>query len=166
MKNLGNMKTLKEEYKRKIIELTFIIIFLVIIMIGMSCNFIVIQKNNGKMPVHTYYILDSEGHFSYQNSSEINYWFLSDMIKINNLKASLGDIFMGVGISGIFAVIFRRGVKKIIKLKSQNLNIVRYFVPQPLFILALHKNANYHFFYLLLQVLILEGCNFYIKILF
>ncbi len=80
-----------------------LLFFLVIFMEGSLLNHIVMENNNGKMPVK---ILDLEYktkcvqtsyHFSYQNNNEINFWYLSDIYKTPTMIFSIGDFFVWLG---------------------------------------------------------------------
>lgn len=92
--------------------------YLVLVLVGTLLNFNVMMNNNGKMPVYFEYNYTSAGHFSFQNKSEVPYWYLSDVIPIYIGKISIGDIFI---ISGIFLYIwiFVGYVKSIRRLKNE-----------------------------------------------
>jgi hypothetical protein len=73
----------------------FIIVFMFVMIIGMAFNFLAMINNGGKMPVYTEnFIPDSEHHFTYQYKGEVEYWFLTDIIKIFNCKVSIGDVLL------------------------------------------------------------------------
>lgn len=72
---------------------------LTFIMIGMMFNHIAVSTNGGRMPVlldGDYYSFETEEHFSYHDSDEINNAFFSDKFSAPFVKFSIGDAFMGV----------------------------------------------------------------------
>ena len=69
-------------------------------------NFTVIIHNGGKMPVLSQVQYVQERHFSYQESSEIEYPILSDYIPFQDRIYSIGDIVMFVGLWGMLSVYF------------------------------------------------------------
>ena len=89
----------KINYKLAYSYTNFLLLCMVIIMIGMACNFFVIRSNSMRMPFYSIYDYETETHFSYTNSSEINYWFLSDIVPIGNRLWSTGDLIMLLGVS-------------------------------------------------------------------
>lgn len=88
-------------YKNIVFILTIIIISLFISIIGHTFNFVAMVENQGKMPVlieHKGILSNSEYHFIYNDKSEVNYWYLTDIFKINKFYYSLGDITMLIGV--------------------------------------------------------------------
>lgn len=80
---------------------------LAVIIIGVVCNFMVVQSNGGRMPVKTfeggyYENYETQKHFSFSNNSEVSHWYLSDIIGIEYKEHialfSIGDFFMFFGI--------------------------------------------------------------------
>ena len=74
----------------------FFILFICVngMWIGTIFNFLAIQYNEGKMPVLGNFSTDSTKHFTFQNKSEVNYYYFSDIFRIKNLYFSLGDFIM------------------------------------------------------------------------
>jgi len=66
-------------------------------------NLLAISDNGGRMPVKDLGY-ETDRHFSFEENSEVKYWFFSDIIYIGNYIASIGDIGMVIGVilSGIF----------------------------------------------------------------
>lgn len=92
-------------------------ICLVIIMIGILCNFSVMVSNLGKMPVKSIYNFSDERHFSFQDNSQIKYPFFADKIECFGWIASIGDFIMFFGLVAYFVllgkfILKRRKLKK------------------------------------------------------
>jgi len=68
-----------------------------IMILGFSANFIVIQTNNGMMPVWSNYMYNSTTHFTITNISEVNNLQFADMWHAYNGIWSIGDILMILG---------------------------------------------------------------------
>lgn len=104
------IKKLRISYFFIILGLFFTICFL----IGLSSNYIVIKENGCRMPVLESKLgmhLSTQRHFTFTDTSKINYPKLTDNIKINNSIYSVGDLIMWtslilIGISFIFSLIF------------------------------------------------------------
>ena len=69
-----------------------------------------VANNGGKMPVLNWNG-ESDKHLGFDNKSEIKYFWLSDIIKIDLFKnyysmTSLGDLFLVAGILGSFSIMF------------------------------------------------------------
>lgn len=97
--------------KQFMFERTYYCILLIsciIMMLGMTFNFIVITENGGKMPVYWDNNYSDADHFSFQNLSEVEHPYYSDMIQIYNSIYSIGDIIMlfAVTIVILTAIIF------------------------------------------------------------
>jgi hypothetical protein len=64
-------------------------------LIGGMCNLMVVANNEGKMPVYEPFsnssVTSSERHFYFNDSTSINYYYLSDIFKIGTLHFSIGD---------------------------------------------------------------------------
>lgn len=104
-----------------IYSITFFVISLLIIFMGMSGNFIAIQNNNGKMPIFSTYSYSIDTHFTYQDQSEINNSFFTDRFNINGEVSSIGDIFLFIGI--LFIILSLgftiRYIRRVRRLKSE-----------------------------------------------
>jgi len=87
-------KQLKETLCENGINTFILCIAILIMMVGMTCNFIVMMENNGKMPVISEYEYNDKYHFTYQNFSGIRYPYLSDYIRIQYSLFSIGDLIM------------------------------------------------------------------------
>ena len=93
-------------------------------MSGMIFNQIVIKHNGNKMPVLSLNKYSTFTHFTFQNKSEINYYYLSDLFKFKKTIYSIGDIIMIINlillpIVGVFEI------KHIIKLNKLNKKLNR-----------------------------------------
>ena len=86
-------------YKRLAILYQIEMIILVILIIGINFNAVVTNSNQGKMPVKNGH--STETHFSYQNNSEVKYWYLSDIIKLPYITMSIGDMLLYISIIGL-----------------------------------------------------------------
>jgi hypothetical protein len=100
--------------------LLFILLSLSFLGLGSVGNALVIKNNDCLMPVYKNYQADfSPEHFNYINKSEVNYWFLSDFIKITLPKDyqtiySPGDLLMLLSffLSMTFSFLYLKEVKK------------------------------------------------------
>jgi hypothetical protein len=70
--------------------------------IGITCNFVAVTQNKGRMPVYTCYYVDDDKYFAYENNSEVNYPILTDRFYIHNKIFSIGDLIMISSMLGIF----------------------------------------------------------------
>ena len=69
-------------------------------------DFKAMKDNSCRMPVKSDIKFSEEEYFSFQNNSQVNNWFLSDVIYLGNRIISVGDIFLyfGGGISVILGI--------------------------------------------------------------
>jgi len=89
--------------------------FLMIIIFGVIINYIAFSSNGFQMPVKTNYQFNDGFHFSYQDSSKIKLWLLTDIFNIKNIIVfSLGDVIILLGIISLFINQFKvfRKIKK------------------------------------------------------
>jgi len=124
------MKTTKTkdkiiETQRKLI-ITFFISTIIIIffMSGMIFNQIVIKHNGNKMPVFSLNKYSTFTHFTFQNKSEINYYYLSDLFKFKKTIYSIGDIIMIINLI-LLSIVGVFEIKYIIKLNKLNKKLNR-----------------------------------------
>jgi len=76
--------------------------FLMIIIFGVIINYIAFSSNGFQMPVKTEYQFDDGFHFSYQETSEIKLWILTDIFNVKNIVVfSLGDVIIIFGLLGL-----------------------------------------------------------------
>lgn len=76
-------------------------LFLLIIIYGASFNIIVMESNDGKMPVHWDYNEINNEHIHYKNITEAKYWIFGDIIGIKGrIMFSIGDIIVFAGVIG------------------------------------------------------------------
>jgi len=76
--------------------------FLMIIILGIIVNYIAFSSNGFQMPVRTEYQFDDGFHFSYQESSEVKVWLLTDIFNIKDrFVFSLGDVIIIIGLLGL-----------------------------------------------------------------
>ena len=52
---------------------------LLVFIVGLTMNFKVISSNNGRMPVFSNYEMDDDQHFSFQDKSEVPYFYFGDI---------------------------------------------------------------------------------------
>lgn len=112
-------KIIKNQQKL-IISLLLVILFMLNIMIGIVGNYVVVKNNAGKMPVLSSVEYSTDTHFSFQDPSEINYYFLTDKFSFFNSIYSIGDLIMIVNfiffiITAIFIIIYSTKLKKLKK---------------------------------------------------
>jgi len=80
-------------------------IFILLIMVGMTCNTLIYKNNGGRMPVYMGYIdggdiglisFETPRHFGFWDKSEVEYHYLADIIKVpfDDKIVSIGDIIM------------------------------------------------------------------------
>jgi len=82
--------------------------FLMIIILGIIVNYIAFSSNGFQMPVRTEYNFDDGFHFSYQDSSEVKLWLLSDIFNIKDrFVFSLGDVIIVLGVISLFVNQFK-----------------------------------------------------------
>ena len=79
--------------------------FLMVLLVGILCNQMVISANDFRMPVRTENKINTSTHFSYENKKEINFYGLSDVIRIGFKKRwvvfSIGDMLLFLGGIGL-----------------------------------------------------------------
>jgi len=96
-----------EKLKRRILINDLFILFF----IGVILNMGVIIFNDSKMPVFFYEgeeVKDVPDYYvAFTDFKEVNYPYLSDIIKIKSLKFSIGDIIMFSSVIGIFFVFIK-----------------------------------------------------------
>jgi hypothetical protein len=80
-----------------------------ILIIGMTCNFLAIKNNKGLMPIHNG--LSDKEHIDFIQKSEINNWYLCDIVRFKAYVYSIGDLVMILAALGIFLNIIYFGVK-------------------------------------------------------
>lgn len=82
----------------------FVTIALFIFIIGMLCNFLVITKNFGMMPVRATF--SDSNYVGFINNGEVNLWYLSDVIPLGNFAlCSIGDIILWSSVLMLFTII-------------------------------------------------------------
>jgi hypothetical protein len=100
------------EYQKSFILLElYISIAIIIMMIGMFCNFKAIQHNEGKMPVmnsllYKGNVVNDSEHIDFDNRYDIEMFYLTDIIPIRNVIASVGDLLMFAGVILYFSTLF------------------------------------------------------------
>lgn len=87
-----------------------IIIFMAIIYIGICINFCAIFSNGGKMPIYETregYITTDNEHFVFSEKSQVNYFYLTDIIYVPLFESysSIGDFIMIIGLGLIIGLI-------------------------------------------------------------
>ena len=112
--------------KNKFTRLLFA--FLLIVYIGASFNIIALVNNDGFMPVLltpedeisiVYAVQISNKHFSYYNTNSVNYWFLTDIIRMEYgccmRIVSIGDILITIGAIGFIFIFLKQLITKLIR---------------------------------------------------
>ena len=92
-----------------VIILTFAIL---LIMIGMKCNFTVMINNGGRMPLKwDYYSTEIDEYVLWDDKTQVEYWYLGDNIKVWILMFSIGDLLIlsGFLITIIMIIQSKRG---------------------------------------------------------
>lgn len=84
-------------YKKAFYYIIFLFFSLTIANVGVLFNFIAITSNAGKMPFLFEYSYSSNTHFSFQNMSEVNNSFLTDIIPVGSILYSIGDLILYLG---------------------------------------------------------------------
>jgi len=76
-------------------------LFFMFIIVGILLNFMAASMNDSMMPVKTEYQFNDGFHFSYQDSSEVKLWILTDIFNIKDIIVfSLGDIVVIFSLMG------------------------------------------------------------------
>jgi len=97
--------------RERLFKLTFyLLLFFSLLLFGAVLNLTVTSFNDNKMPVYDEYIdyhYETPTHFYYSNKSEVTYYILSDIFKINFNKRysyyfSIGDILLYFGLFSVF----------------------------------------------------------------
>jgi len=99
------MKLQKLKFKEmKVPKKTFLLITIgfCLFVIGMSTNFIVIQNNQGRMPVWTDSFIDTDIHFTITDIDEVEQLQFADLFNIKGNMFSIGDFFL---ISGAILIL-------------------------------------------------------------
>jgi len=74
------------------------VLCIIIILLGVSLNFIAIRSNNNMMPVYNTHVpFENLRYCEFNNFSEINFPYLSDVISTNFGIISIGDILVTGG---------------------------------------------------------------------
>jgi len=106
------MKT--EERLKKIERSIFFQNIIIIILLGVILNLSVIIFNDSKMPIFFKDVntpVNNE-YVVFNNSEDINYYFLSDIFKLGRLRFSIGDVLM---IGGLFSI-FVLGILRVVNI--------------------------------------------------
>jgi len=79
--------------KDKIVVILTIAILL--IMIGIKCNFEVMINNGGRMPIKwDFYSTEIDEYVLWEDKADVEYWYLGDNIKIWIIMFSIGDLLI------------------------------------------------------------------------
>ena len=107
-KKISIMKQLKQATAYHSLNIFCMLLFVVVCMIGLRCNFAVITENGGKMPV----LLDKEynvtfpEHFFFTEFSEVHHPYLADIFgPVNDeyfWRFSIGDVLQLTGAAGVW----------------------------------------------------------------
>ncbi len=95
----------------KIEYYAFIIITIICIFFGATCNILVMGFNDGKMHVKLNYTFQGDKHFGYYNDDEVILPQLSDKYIVVNRIFSLGDFIMFINLLVLLFVLVYYGVK-------------------------------------------------------
>jgi hypothetical protein len=96
----------------------FIVLYILLIMSGGLMNISAVMHNGGRMPVWSDTDYSTDTHFTFQDTSSIKKFLLTDWIYIRIGYTSIGDLFILAG--GFMLILFMLGnfilfVNKIIK---------------------------------------------------
>jgi len=80
--------------------------YLILILTGAIFNLTAMVFNGNRMPVYMWDV-DSERHFGFYNWEEVRHPFITDIIPFYFFKASIGDICIFWGVTGIFINFYR-----------------------------------------------------------
>jgi hypothetical protein len=84
-----------------------------IVMVGMTCNFLVLSYNEGKMPVITSEDIQTEQHFSTTDTSIKGYYF-SDRFNLGNiLYFSIGDVLLVGGSVFLLSIVVQLSIHRL-----------------------------------------------------
>ena len=90
-------------------------------------NFKVISSNNGRMPVFSNYEMDDDQHFSFQDKSEVPYFYFGDILNFpKNHYFSIGDTLVFFGFMAFALEVSFFVIKKSTSLPSFVLRKVRF----------------------------------------
>lgn len=80
--------------------------FMLALIIGFLIQYVAISSNGYRMPVLSNYEFEDNSHFTYQDKSEVNFWFFTDIINIPNkwffFVISIGDLVVIFACLGLF----------------------------------------------------------------
>lgn len=94
-------------FEKAILVLSFNVLLMFsffFVVAGGLTNLGVITQNDGRMPVYTDCFYDNDRHFSFQEFSEVNHPYFSDIIELNSpfddkfAIVSIGDVFIFFGV--------------------------------------------------------------------
>ena len=92
--------------KNKIIILFTVAIIL--ILIGTNLNFIVMIANEGRMPLKwDFYSAQIDEYVLWNETSQVELWFLGDVIRFWIFSFSIGDLFILIGLLITLTIIIR-----------------------------------------------------------
>jgi len=85
--------------KKEIVLFAIFSLSLLLIMFGAGLNITAVTSNGCRMPVYTYdYNFSSNTHFTFTNRSSVNNFYLTDIINLNYVSLSIGDILIVLGL--------------------------------------------------------------------
>lgn len=93
---------------RSLVNTIMLSMFLLLTVTGAVSNLNAVALNGGKMPVYSEYNLSSPIHFSFQDFSEVNVPYQTDIIHLFNRVMSIGDLMIFLGIFGGGLVLVRQ----------------------------------------------------------
>ena len=86
---------IKLQHKYIFMKNLSVVLFLLIVgILGGNLNLLAASENGGKMPVLSKYSYSTSTHFTFQDSSEVTYFYLADIFKINDFIYSIGDFLI------------------------------------------------------------------------
>ena len=73
---------------------------LLLFLFGAAANHVAVTQNECRMPVLIDYKIDTDRHFSFKDSSNISYYWLTDIFESTSLNVmfSIGDVLLTFGI--------------------------------------------------------------------
>jgi hypothetical protein len=118
-------KLMFKEVKIPTLTILFLSIGIILFLSGAVCNFLVIQGNQGKMPVNfevpytmNESVYSSETHFQItsENLYNISYLGFADLYHIKSWILSIGDLLMGIGLLFLIMAIIPQASNNILKI--------------------------------------------------
>lgn len=115
---MENLRGKMEKTTKPETALILALVFVFIMMLGITSNFLVMYTNGGRMPaLYDVYTCDSTGSIIHyiEESGKLNFTILADVIDSHIPKIgifSIGDVFLTVGYLGMITFLIRFTILK------------------------------------------------------